>query len=123
MGVARRTRQRISAVMKAAIAAGHRPDNPAADPLTCALPKGGQVQKHQRALLTAKSTRISPRCPSWFVNWAFRPSPTGSDLASVTDAVTQVSPGALAEAALTHTIRKRPKRPTPERISLSGVAP
>ena len=47
---ARRTRQRISAVMKAAIAAGHRPDNPAADVLTSALPKGGQIQKHQRAL-------------------------------------------------------------------------
>ena len=47
---ARRTRQRISAVMKAAIAAGHRADNPAADALTSALPKGGQVQNHQRAL-------------------------------------------------------------------------
>ena len=47
---ARRTRQRISAVMKAAIAAGHRPDNPAADALRSALPKGGQVQNHQRAL-------------------------------------------------------------------------
>ena len=47
---ARRIRQRISAVMKAAIAAGHRPDNPAGDALTSALPKGGQVQKHQRAL-------------------------------------------------------------------------
>ena len=47
---ARRTRQRISAVMKAAIAAGHRPDNPAADALTSALPKGRQVQRHQRAL-------------------------------------------------------------------------
>ena len=47
---ARRTRQRISAVMKAAIAAGHRPDNPAGDSLTSALPKGGQVQNHQRAL-------------------------------------------------------------------------
>ena len=40
---AMRTRQRISAVMKAAIAAGHRPDNPAADALTSALPKGEQV--------------------------------------------------------------------------------
>ena len=47
---ARRTRQRISAVMKAAIAAGHRADNPAGDALTSALPKGGQVQTHQRAL-------------------------------------------------------------------------
>ena len=36
--------------MKAAIAAGHRADNPAADALTSALPKGGQVQNHQRAL-------------------------------------------------------------------------
>ena len=47
---ARRTRQSISAVMKAAIAAGHRPDNPAGDALTSALPKGGQVQEQQRAL-------------------------------------------------------------------------
>ena len=47
---ARRTRQRISAVMKAAIAAGHRVDNPAADALASALPKGGQLQNHQRAL-------------------------------------------------------------------------
>ena len=36
--------------MKAAIAAGHRNDNPAADALTSALPKGSQVQRHQRAL-------------------------------------------------------------------------
>ena len=43
---ARRIRQRISEVMKAAIAAGHRPDNPAGEALPSALPKGGQVQKH-----------------------------------------------------------------------------
>ena len=36
--------------MKAAMAAGRRPDNPAGDALASALPKGGQVQKHQRAL-------------------------------------------------------------------------
>ena len=47
---AQRTRQRISAVMKAAIVAGHRLDNPAGDALTAALPKGGQRQRHQRAL-------------------------------------------------------------------------
>ena len=47
---AQRTRQRISAVMKAAIAAGHRLDNPAGDALAAALPKGGQRQRHQRAL-------------------------------------------------------------------------
>ena len=47
---AQRVRQRISAVMKAAIADGHRLDNPAGDALTAALPKGGQKQRHQRAL-------------------------------------------------------------------------
>ena len=47
---AHRVRQRVSAVMKAAIAAGHRLDNPAGDALTAALPKGGQNQRHQRAL-------------------------------------------------------------------------
>ena len=47
---ARRTRQRISAVMKAAIAAGHRNDNPAADALTAALPRSGPIQTHHRAL-------------------------------------------------------------------------
>ena len=47
---ARRARQRISAVMKAAIAAGHRSDNPAGDALTGALPRGGHKQRHQRAL-------------------------------------------------------------------------
>ena len=47
---ARRTRQRISAVMKAAIAAGYRSDNPAADALTAALPRGGGARRNQRAL-------------------------------------------------------------------------
>ena len=47
---AQRVRQRVSAVMKAAIADGHRLDNPAGDALTAALPKGGQKQRHQRAL-------------------------------------------------------------------------
>ncbi len=47
---ARRTRQRISAVMKAAIAAGYRSDNPAADELTSALPRGGGARRNQRAL-------------------------------------------------------------------------
>ena len=35
---------------ESAIAAGHRPDNPAGDALTAALPKGGRKQRHQRAL-------------------------------------------------------------------------
>ena len=47
---AQRVRQRISTVMKAVIADGHRLDNPAGDAVTAALPKGGQKQRHQRAL-------------------------------------------------------------------------
>ena len=47
---AQRVRQRISAIMKAAIADGHRLDNPAGDALTAALPKGGKRHRHQRAL-------------------------------------------------------------------------
>ena len=47
---AKRVRQRIGAVMKWAVAQGHRPDNPAGDALGAALPKNGAVQKHQRAL-------------------------------------------------------------------------
>ena len=47
---AQRTRQRISAVMKAAVAAGHRADNPAGDAFAAALPRGGRAQQHQRAV-------------------------------------------------------------------------
>ena len=47
---ARRVRQRIGAVMKWAIANGHREDNPAGDAIGAALPKGGNQAKHQRAL-------------------------------------------------------------------------
>ena len=36
--------------MQAAVADGHRLDNPAGDPLTAALSKGGQMQRHERAL-------------------------------------------------------------------------
>ena len=47
---ARRVRQRIGAVMRWAIAEGHRDDNPAGDVLGAALPKSGQHRQHQRAL-------------------------------------------------------------------------
>ena len=47
---AKRVRQRIGAVMKWAVAQGHRPDNPAGDALGAALPKVGGAQRHQRAL-------------------------------------------------------------------------
>ena len=47
---ARRVRQRIGAVLKWAVAEGHREDNPAGDAIAAALPRGGARQKHQRAL-------------------------------------------------------------------------
>ncbi len=47
---ARRVRQRIGAVMRWAIAQGHRPDNPAGDPITAALPRNGRQSRHFKAL-------------------------------------------------------------------------
>ena len=47
---ARNVRQRIGAVMKWAIAQGHRPDNPAGDALSAALPNNAGPRRHQRAL-------------------------------------------------------------------------
>lgn len=47
---ARRVRQRIGAVMKWAVAEGHRPDNPAGGVLDAALPRHGGTRKHFRAL-------------------------------------------------------------------------
>ncbi len=48
---AKRVRQRISAIMKWAIAEGHRSDNPAGDAVVAALPKqNGGGKKHHRAL-------------------------------------------------------------------------
>ena len=46
----RRVRQRIGAVMKWAVAQGHRDDNPAGDAIATALPKNSSVRQHQRAL-------------------------------------------------------------------------
>ena len=47
---ARRVRQRLSAVMKWAVAQGYRDDNPAGDAIGAALPKSGGHRAHQRAL-------------------------------------------------------------------------
>ena len=47
---AKRVRQRISAIMKWAIAEGHRSDNPAGDAVVAALPKQNGGKKHHRAL-------------------------------------------------------------------------
>ncbi|MDE0439237.1 MAG: integrase arm-type DNA-binding domain-containing protein [bacterium] len=47
---AKRVRQRISAIMKWAIAEGHRSDNPAGAAVVAALPKQNGGKKHHRAL-------------------------------------------------------------------------
>ena len=47
---ARRVRQRMSRVMKWAVAQGYRSDNPASDALVAALPKKGTPQQHHRSL-------------------------------------------------------------------------
>ena len=47
---ARRVRQRISAIMKWAIAEGYRSDNPAGDAVVAALPRQNGGKRHHRAL-------------------------------------------------------------------------
>ena len=47
---ARLVRQRLSAVMKWAVAQGYRDDNPAGDAIGAALPKNGVHREHHRAL-------------------------------------------------------------------------
>ena len=47
---ARKVRHRIGAVMKWAVAEGHRQDNPAGDAIGAALPKNGAHVAHHRAL-------------------------------------------------------------------------
>ena len=47
---ARRVRQRIGAVMKWAIAEGHRDDNPAGEAIAQALPRNSASKAHHRAL-------------------------------------------------------------------------
>ena len=47
---ARRVRQRIGAVMKWAVAQGHREDNPAGDAISAALAKNSERRQHHRAL-------------------------------------------------------------------------
>ena len=59
---ARLVRQRIGAVMKWAVAAGYRGDNPAGDAIGAALPKSNGVKKHMLALphgeVTAAFARV-----------------------------------------------------------------
>ena len=67
---ARRVRQRVGAVLKWAIAEGHRIDNPAGDAIGAALPKNGSHRKHYRALphgevgAALATIRQSPAWPS-----------------------------------------------------------
>lgn len=55
--IAKRVRQRIGAVMKWAIAQGHRGDNPAGDAIGAALPKHNGRKRHYRSLPHAE---VSP---------------------------------------------------------------
>jgi integrase len=48
--LAQKIRQRIGAVMGWAIGQGYRPDNPAGDAITAALPRGGYKTRHHPAL-------------------------------------------------------------------------
>ena len=52
---ARRIRQRISAVMKWAVAQGYRADNPAGDAIAAALPRVGDMRRHFRAVHHTKA--------------------------------------------------------------------
>ena len=54
-GIARQVRQRIDAVMKWAVAEGHRDDNPAGDAVLAALPGATIRSTHRRALPYAEA--------------------------------------------------------------------
>ena len=82
---ARRVRQRISAVMKWAIANNYRLDNPAGDAIEAVLPKTSRTQAHHtalhyaavpaamRAVRAAKVTESSKLCLTFQVLTASRP--------------------------------------------------
>ena len=52
---ARRVRQRISAIMKWAVAQGYRADNPAGEAIAAALPRVGDTRRHLRAVYHAQA--------------------------------------------------------------------
>ena len=65
---AQRVRQRISAVMRFAIAAGHRADNPAGEAVLSALPRQRPPVKHHAALphaQVADAIRLVHRTDAW----------------------------------------------------------
>ena len=59
---ASRVRQRIGAVMKWAVANGHRPDNPAGEAIGAALPKGGASKAHHQALPYQRMAERAETC-------------------------------------------------------------
>ena len=67
---ARRVRQRIGAIMKWAVAQGHRLDNPAGDALGAALPKTSVAKKHHRALPHTKVTDAIATVRESRAHWA-----------------------------------------------------
>lgn len=58
----RRVRQRVGAIMKWAVAQGHRPDNPAGDALGAGLPKHSVEKKHLRACPMPRLRTPLPGC-------------------------------------------------------------
>ena len=67
---ARRVRQRIGAIMKWAVAQGHRQDNPAGDALGAALPKHSVAKKHHRALPHAEVADAITTVRASHAHWA-----------------------------------------------------
>ena len=67
---ARRVRQRIGAIMKWAVAQGHRQDNPAGDALGAALPKNSVAKKHHPALPHTEVSDAIATVRASRANWA-----------------------------------------------------
>ena len=59
---AKRVRQRISAIMRWAIAQGHRTDDPASGAITAALPRQDSRQNRHRSLPHARWPQPSTLC-------------------------------------------------------------
>ena len=94
---ARRVRQRVSAVMKWAIANNYRLDNPAGDAIEAVLPRTSRAQAHHKALhytavpavlrtvRAAKATESSKLCLEFQVLTAGRPGEARNGLWSEVD--------------------------------------
>lgn len=57
---AKAVRNRISAVMRWAVAKGYRPDDPAGDAIAAALPRNGNTTRHCTTYSTSQSPQRLP---------------------------------------------------------------